>query len=340
MRALVIAGPREAEIRDVPEPEPQAGEVVVAVERAGICGTDIEFFTGEMAYLHTGEAEYPMRIGHEWMGTVDEVGAGVDSSWLGQRVTGDTMLGCGHCRRCLNGRQHLCAERFEIGIRRGKPGALAERLAVPVSSVLKLPETVDSTAGALVEPGGNAFRAVEAAALTLGDRCLIIGSGTIGLLCAMFARAQGVEVHLLGRRQQSLQFAAELGFDLAWTAETLPDLRWDAVIDASNAASSPGRAVDLVEPGGRVVFVGLAGEPATFDSRTLAFKDAVAVGVLSASPGLQATVNSYARGTVDPRPLVAAVVDFDQLPAILSGVRPTGAGVGPKFHINLRDWRG
>ena len=91
-------------------------------------GTDVEFYTGEMTYLHQGHASYPIRLGHEWCGVVSAVGQGVDESWLGRRVTGDTMLGCGHCERCVAGRRHLCEARFEIGIRGGWPGALAERL--------------------------------------------------------------------------------------------------------------------------------------------------------------------------------------------------------------------
>jgi len=125
MRAFVITGPGKAEVREVDSPTPGAGEVIVDVERAGVCGTDVEFFTGEMSYLHTGEAEYPIRIGHEWSGVVSAVADSADESWLGRRVTGDTMLGCGRCARCLGGRQHVCADRYEIGIRNGWPGALA-----------------------------------------------------------------------------------------------------------------------------------------------------------------------------------------------------------------------
>lgn len=101
MRALVITGPCEADVQDVAPPRPRAGEVVVDVERAGVCGTDMEFFTGEMNYLHTGQARYPMRIGHEWAGTVSVLGDGVERRWLGRRVTGDTMIGCGRCARCV-----------------------------------------------------------------------------------------------------------------------------------------------------------------------------------------------------------------------------------------------
>jgi threonine dehydrogenase-like Zn-dependent dehydrogenase len=336
MRALVITAPGRAEVQEVPEPRPEPGEVVVDVHRAGICGTDIEFFTGEMAYLHSGEAEYPIRIGHEWMGRVSAVAPDVDPSWVGRRVTGDTMLGCGRCRRCRAGLQHVCENRFELGIRRGRPGALAEKVAVPVTSLHRLPDTVDDAMGAMVEPGGNAYRSVEAAGLTPGDRCLVLGPGAIGLLCALFARAAGAEVHVLGRSARSLAFAGGLGFDGVWTEQTLPALPWDAVIEASNAPHLPAKAVQLVEPGGRVVFIGLAGSPSLLDTRDLALKDVTAVGVLSASPGLAGTIARYAEGAVDPRPLVAATVVLEELPAILAGRRPHHAGPGPKFHVTLQ----
>ncbi|MFD0477056.1 alcohol dehydrogenase catalytic domain-containing protein [Nonomuraea thailandensis] len=98
MRAFVITGPGRAEVQEVEPPVPGPGEVVVEVERAGVCGTDMEFYSGAMTYLRTGEARYPVRIGHEWAGVVREAGDGVDPAWLGRRVTGDTMLGCGAAR--------------------------------------------------------------------------------------------------------------------------------------------------------------------------------------------------------------------------------------------------
>ncbi|MDL9978748.1 zinc-dependent alcohol dehydrogenase [Microbacterium sp. ASV49] len=336
MRALVITGPGRAEVQEVPAPEAVPGDVVVDVQRAGVCGTDVELYTGHMQYLHDGVTTYPVRIGHEWMGTVSAVGDGVDPSWLGARVTGDTMLGCGRCRRCLTGYQHVCAFRGELGVRDGRPGALAEQVAVPARSLHRLPGTVDDAAGALVEPGGNAFRSVEAAALAPGERLLVAGAGTIGLLAAMFARARGVEVHLLGRSARSLAFAHSLGFAQTWSDEDLPDLPWDAVIDASNSPQLPARAVQLVEPGRRVVLVGLAGSPSLVDTRDLALADVTAVGILSASPGLAGTIDAYASGAVDPSPLVAAAVGLDDVPAILAGERPEGAGPGPKFHIDTR----
>lgn len=336
MRAFVVTRPGRYEVQEVPAPVAAPGEVVVDVERVGVCGTDVEFFTGEMAYLHQGHSTYPMRLGHEWAGRVATVGDGVDPAWLGRRVMGDTMLGCRACRRCLRGRQHVCEKRQEVGVRGGRSGALAEQLAVPASSLHALPETVDAELGALVEPGGNALRAAQAAELRPGDRALVLGPGTIGLLVAMFARAAGAEVHLMGRTAGSLAFARDLGFAHAWPEDSLPDLPFDAVVDASNAARLPALALESVEPAGRVVYIGLAGEPSRIDTRTLALKDVTAVGILSASPGLDATIRAYADGSVDPRPLVAATVGLAQAGPVLAGERPPGAGPGPKIHIDPR----
>ena len=336
MRAFVITGPNESEVRQVAPPAAEPGQVVVDIERAGVCGTDVEFYTGEMAYLRQGHARFPIRIGHEWCGTVAAAGPGVDPAWVGRRVTGDTMLGCGHCRRCLAGRQNVCADRFEIGIRGGWPGALAEQLVVPAAALHPLPDAVDAAAGALVEPGGNALRSVQAAALGPGDRVLVLGPGTIGLLVAQFALAAGVEVHVVGLSATSLEFARTLGVHGGWTAGQLPQLSFDAVIDCSDAPGLPALALDLVEPGGRVVYIGLAGQPSLIDTRALVLADVTAVGILGASAGLAGTIERYASGSVDPRPLVCATVGLDQVGAVLAGRRPDGAGPGPKVHVDPR----
>jgi 2-desacetyl-2-hydroxyethyl bacteriochlorophyllide A dehydrogenase len=331
MRALVLTGPGKAEVRQVPAPVAAPGQVVVEVARAGVCGTDVELFTGEMSYLHSGVSSYPLRPGHEWSGTVREVGASVDESWLGRRVTGDTMIGCGRCRRCRAGRHHVCPQRHELGIRDGLAGALAERLVFPAAYLHALPDTVDSTAGALVEPAGNAQRCVDAAALEPGERLLVLGTGTIGLLTAMLARARGVEVHLLG---QELGFPRSLGFERSWTRDSLPDLPWDAVVDATNAPSMPGLAVELVEPGRRVVCIGLSGTPSLLDTRDAVLKDVTVVGILGASAGLAPAIAAFASGAVDARPLVAATVPLEEAAAVLAGKRPESAGPGPKVLID------
>jgi threonine dehydrogenase-like Zn-dependent dehydrogenase len=336
MKAFVIDGPGGASVADVEAPVAGAGQVIVDVERAGVCGTDAEFFSGEMAYLHDGQARYPMRIGHEWCGIVSTVGDGVDEAWIGRRVIGDTMLGCGRCRRCLAGAHHVCADRYEVGIRFGWPGALAEQVAMPVTALHALPDAVGPVLGALVEPGGNALRAALAADVATDDRLLVIGAGTIGLLVGLFARARGSEVHVLGRSDRSMAFARDLGFADVWSAGDLPDVAFDAVVDASNDAGMPAFALERVEPAKRVVYIGLAGRPSTIDTRTLALKDVTAVGVLSGSLGLAGTIELYASGAVDPGPLVAATVGLGQVADVLGGRRPEGAGAGPKIQVDPR----
>ena len=339
MRALILTGPGKAEIQDVEPPNPGPGEVVVDVERAGVCGTDLELFSGEMSYLRSGRSWYPMQPGHEWCGRVSALGEGVEPAWLGRRVIGDTMLGCGHCHRCRDDRHHVCTELREIGISGGCPGALAEQLAVPATALHALPDSVDATSGALVEPGGNALRAVLGAAVGPGHRLLILGTGTIGLLAALFARARGAEVHLMGRDEDSLRLGRDLGFrETSWVRDTLPaDLPWNGVIDASsNAPDLPALALELVEPGGRIVCIGLAGTPSTLDTRDLVLKDVTAVGILGGSAGLPGAIAAYADGSVDARPLVAATVGLAEAVDVLAGRRPMDAGPGPKIHFDPR----
>ena len=236
------------------------------------------------------------------------------------------MLGCGHCQRCLTGRHHVCADRFEVGIRGGWPGALAEQMAVPVSALYELPAAVDATAGAMVEPGGSAYRAVDGCGLETGERLLVVGPGTIGLLAALFARRAASRCTCSVLEPDTLEFARTLGVNGAWTESDLPDLSFDAIIDATNAASIPTRVLDLVEPGRRVVYVGLAGTPSNIDTRTLALKDVTAVGILGGSAGLAGVIAEYSSGRVDPRPLVAATVSLDEIGAVLGGTSPTRAG--------------
>src|SRR3954447_23539117 len=183
MRAFVVTGPGEAAVEDVPAPLPRSGEAVIDVARVGVCGTDVELFNGSMTYLHNGVATYPIRLGHEWSGTVAGVGPGVSATWIGRRVMGDTMIGDGTCRRCLRGHQHVCEAVSEVGMH-GFDGALAEQIRVPVSSLHVLPDNMDISVAALVEPAGSALRAARAAEVGDGDRAVVFGPGTIGLLVA------------------------------------------------------------------------------------------------------------------------------------------------------------
>ena len=333
MRALVITGPGSARVEDVEMPAAGPGQVVVDVRRAGICGTDVELLTGQLAYFALGKIGFPIRPGHEWCGVVSALGAGVDPGWLHARVTGDTMLGCGRCPRCAAGRGHVCADRREVGIM-GWPGALAEKVLVRASSLYRLPGAINDRAGALVEPGGNAWRAATAAQAGPGKRILVCGPGTIGLLTTAFARAMGADVDIwaLGRDREEL--AASFGASGYWTAGDPPPLTYDAVIDCTDDHQMPAAALGRAEPAGRLVYIGISGVPSLVDSRDLVLGDMTAVGILGASAGLAPAIGHYADGRVDPGPLVHVVVGLDRAVEAFDGRLDPSPGT--KIHVDPR----
>ena len=263
MRAFVISGPGQGEVREVEPPRAEPGLVVVEVDRVGLCGTDEELFSGGMSYLHTGEAAYPIRPGHEWSGRVVEVGEGVDASWMGARVTADTMLGDGTCHLCRSGRQHLCPERYEIGIRRGWPGALAERLPVPEA---RTPPPARRSGPAARAPSSNP---AETPSGPCGPPACDRASGS---WCSAPVRSVASSPCSPGRTASRSTWSAgasgrrrsprSLGFEHVWTDDTIPDLRYDAAVDASSAPQLPARAIELVDPGRRVALIGIAGSRA------------------------------------------------------------------------------
>jgi len=333
MRALVITGPRSARVEEVEAPLAGPGQVVVDVRRAGICGTDVELFTRQLAYFAQGKTGYPLRPGHEWCGVVSALGADVDQGWLGVRVTGDTMLGCGHCPRCQAGNGHVCADRREVGIM-GWAGALAEQVLVRAPSLYRLPDSIDDRAGALVEPGGNAWRAASAALAGPGKRILVCGPGTIGLLTAAFATTAGAEVHILALHRGREAIAASFGAAAYWTADDPPPVTYDAVVDCTDDPRIPARALALAEPAGRLVFIGISGVPSLIDSRDLVLGDITAVGILGASAGLAPAIEHYADGRVDPSGVVGVTVGLDEAAEALAGQISTGTGT--KIHIDPR----
>lgn len=335
MRALVLTGPEQAELQDVSAPVAGPGTVVVDVHRVGVCGTDVASYLGTMTYLHTGQASYPLRPGHEWAGVVTSIGDGVETSWLRRRVTGDTMLGCHQCDRCARGLQHVCADRFEVGVLGGWHGALAEQLMVPASSLHALPDAVSDAAGAMVEPGANAARAVIAAGVVAGQRVAVIGPGTIGLLVIAFAAQRGAEVHAVGRSDRGRALATSMGAAEYSLLADHPAGDFQVVIDTSDGVDSPQLAMDLVEPGGTIVCIGLAAQPSTIDTRQAVTRDVTLIGNLSGSPAMAATIAAFADGSVNPLPLIAATLPLERAGDVLAGWRPDDVRPAPKVHFDL-----
>ena len=211
---------------------------------------------------------------------------------------------------------------------------LAERILVPAWSLHRLPDALDDLSGALVEPGGNAWRAASAAHAGPGQRILVCGPGTIGLLTTAFAAAAGASVHVLSLDDSRRALARSFGATGYWTADERPPMMYDAIVDCTDDHRMPALALELAEPAGRVVFIGVSGAPSLIDSRDLVLGDLTAVGVLGASAGLAPAIEHYADGRVDPGPLAQVVVGLDRAAGALTGDLDPGAGT--KIHIDPR----
>src|SRR3954468_13206199 len=266
MRAIEFHGDERLELVERPDPTPGEGELVIAPSAVGICGTDIEIFEGSLAYFRMGIASYPIVPGHEWTGTVVDVGRGVSGFSVGDRVVGEVAIGCGVCVRCRAGRMHLCARRTETGIVH-RAGAMASWMRCPAAYAHR----VDFEGAALVEPTSVALHAVRRGAVG-GKSVLVVGAGPIGLLVAQCARAEGAaSVVIADRRADRLTLAASLGIT---PAESLSGDYADPV--AAAAAAAAGDRIDVavlcaggegairfafesVRPGGTVVALGLSG---------------------------------------------------------------------------------
>jgi threonine dehydrogenase-like Zn-dependent dehydrogenase len=186
---------------------------------------------------------------------------------------------------------------------------------------------MDPGVAALVEPAGTAWRAADAAA---GTRVCVWGPGTLGLLTLLFCRAGGAAVDVVGPDPASRELALRLDARACYHPDDAPTGGYDAVVDASTGADVPARALDQVDPGGRVVLVGVAGAPSLVDTRTAVLRDVTVVGLLAASLGLRQAIEALARGAVRPEPLVDRVVGLDDLAAVLRGPPSPGA---PKIQV-------
>jgi threonine dehydrogenase-like Zn-dependent dehydrogenase len=162
----------------------------------------------------------------------------------------------------------------------------------------------------------------------------VCGPGTIGLLTAAFAGAAGAEVHILALDRSREKLAASFGVAAYWTTDDPPQGSYDAVIDCTDDPGIPATALALVEPAGRLVFIGIAGVPSLIDSRGLVLGDLTAVGILGASAGLAPAIEHYADGRVNPSGVVEVTVGLDRAAEALAGQISTGTGT--KIHIDPR----
>jgi (R,R)-butanediol dehydrogenase / meso-butanediol dehydrogenase / diacetyl reductase len=238
------------EIREVKEPRPGPGQVVVKTEAAGICGSEVEGYLGRMS-----NRTPPLVMGHEYAGLVTEAGDGADPSWEGRRVAVNPIVGCGRCAYCAAGDRNLCPDRHLLGI--GAPGGFAGYSLVPERCLFPMPDEMDPRLGALVEPLANGVHVIRQAGSAQGP-VVVIGAGTIGLACLQAALLGGAgPVTVVERHPRRRQHALALGAHQAFAdfAGLAPDA--GLVVDAAGSDATRRAAVELLGPAGSASFVGL-----------------------------------------------------------------------------------
>ncbi|MER7687158.1 alcohol dehydrogenase catalytic domain-containing protein [Streptomyces sp. NPDC097610] len=285
--------------------EPGPGQLLIAPDVVGVCGTDLELYEGHMSYLSTGFTQYPIVPGHEWTGRVVAVGEDVEGFVVGDRVVGECSLGCGRCECCSIGDYHLCPSRAETGIVR-QAGGMQERLLFPARAAHRVPANVNAADAALVEPLAVAYRGVKRTGAQAGATVLIVGAGTIGLFCAMLARALDLVPVLLDVDEGKIEFAQALGFEAG-----LPDdVQSPFVIEASGNPAGRRSAVQRCASGGTVVLLGLSGTTDELDFDDVVLRDVTIKGSLG-SPGVWPEVIALlASGRVVPSPVVSHEFDL------------------------------
>lgn len=294
MRAAVMYDRGDIRIENVEQPAPLAGELLVAVETVGVCGTDAaEYSQGPSMFpIHdrdpvTGHLG-PMIPGHEFSGRVADHGPGVTGFSVGDLVVSGAGISCGECQRCRSGRTNLCTRYSTVGLQRD--GALADFVTVPAEACLNLAgRAVTPDVAALGQPMAIAVHAARRGALGPGSRAAVIGAGGIGVFVAHAAIAEGATVTVADLRPDRLDVAIRLGAagqivvdaDVSLVDQLGGPGTFDVVYECSGVPASLDAALELVPPGGRVVAVGIPKSKVPLNVRSLVLQEKELLGSLA-----------------------------------------------------------
>jgi threonine dehydrogenase-like Zn-dependent dehydrogenase len=283
MRAAFCTAPGTFELRDLSRPLPGPGQVLVRVRSCGICGSDLDWFGGPFP----PPAVCP---GHEIAGEVVEFDSEVREIDVGDRVAVEPLVACGGCPACRAGDYQICRKVEFLGVSRD--GGFAEYVAVPKARVYPLPADLDFAMGGLAEPAAVSVHGVRLGGVSSGDRVLVLGAGTIGLLCIMAARAAGAaEVTITARYAHQAEMARRIGATRVFPANAEgartrakvssdfpPDVALETV---GGGGESLNDAILSVRPGGTVVLLGIFPSPPPCDALSLVVKEVRLVGSLT-----------------------------------------------------------
>lgn len=319
MRAAVLVEPGRFDIQSRRRPVAQAEEVVVKVERAGICGTDLHIFHG-----HYAVDKLPMVPGHEFVGIVAETGEGSRGFKAGQRVVVDINVGCGNCYWCRRNEILSCPEMQQIGISRD--GAFAEYLAVPARLVIPVPNGMPSEVAALTEPVACVVRAARKARIGIGHSVVVLGAGPIGNLHVQMMRLLGAApIIAFELSDLRCRMAREAGADavvsdparLRETALAMTDGRGaDVVIESVGAPSLYADAFKLIRRGGHVAFFGITGAGATVPVdivQTILREDSLKGSVAGMGEDMHDALTLLAHGRFNTARFTEAVYALDDI---------------------------
>jgi threonine 3-dehydrogenase len=335
MRAVIKAARTPGfSLAEVPDPEPQDGEVVLRVEAASVCGTDLHLY--DWNPWAASRVQPPRVMGHEMGGVVESVGSGADGVKVGARVAVESHIVCGHCPECRRGDFHVCANTRILGV--DVDGVFATRVRVPVRNVWPVPQDMPFELAALMEPFGNAVHCCSHGKLR-GQVVGVFGCGPIGCAAIAIARADNAKrIVAIDRNRYRLDLAERMGADAVVDA-TQGDVEasvtraaggaLDLALEMSGAESAIVDACRLVRPGGWISLLGIGDGPATIDLSTdVVMKGLTLYGVTGRRlfSTWEQTTAYLTSGRVDPRPLLTHHFEMKEIDAAIELIRSGNCG--------------
>lgn len=323
MRAGMVIGKGQFELRDVDEPAPGACDALVEISLCGICGSDVHAYVEGWPYA-------PGVCGHEWVGTVAAVGAVVTEVGVGDRVTGGLAPGCGGCAQCRADLGAYCStsrSRY-FGADAPVSGGFAPYMSLRADRLVRVPDDVSDGDAAVIEPASVALHAVRRSRMRPGDVVCVVGCGPIGLLSAQCARLAGAGLVIAvepdaTRRELALATSADVavapGPELrAAVNEATGGLRADIAIDCAGIPQTIQQSVDMVRSGGSVCIVGVTGSDAVISPiRWITKEVSVDTSLVFTLDEMRAAAGFIADGRIVVAPLVEGTIALDDLPTTI-----------------------
>jgi L-iditol 2-dehydrogenase len=324
LKALVYTGPHTLEYTDAPDPNVGDGDVLVRVKACGICGSDVQGYTGK-----TGRRLPPLIMGHEAAGVVERVGGHVTDFAPGDRVCFDSTVYCNTCPACRQGLFNRCAHRQVLGVsvpEFKRHGAFAEFVAVPHWIVAKLPDDLSFVQAALLEPASIGTHAANRSPIADAETVVVIGAGTIGLFILQAVRLGGAKQTIacdisefrlyLAHRVGAHECINPQNRPLRETIAELTHSRGaDVTFEAVGFAETFREAVAITRTGGSVVVVGNLAKEAEFNLQELVSRELTFTGSYASSGEFRACIDLIASGRIDVGPLVSEVLPLSDGPA-------------------------